>query len=250
MTLLLTLAALLAWVTRLRIAGAILFALSLGGVGLPLIVSPIASADRVARQMRRQRQDPRALTDIPARDVAWGLALVTLWRLRWPFVIGLVCTLPLLVGLLRIEAAELSTWQESMRALGDAASAAQAGYLPGERLPVLRIIVRAATGALLPWCLLPLFASAGVTSALRLDDISLSALAALLGEVLALPLLLVAWHFVTRWPLLAGPWELLRLVLVLAFLAAPLAALPPITHLNAALLQAEPAPIVPPTSEQ
>lgn len=206
---------LLAWIIGWRLPAALLMVLSLGAVLLPLILAPVVSANRTARQMGQARLDPRQLTDLDPLEVAWGLALRTLWRLRWPVIIGLACTPALLIGLLRLNLSEFAAWRDSAQTLGTAASAAEAArYLVNGRIPYLRVVVGALSAPLLTWCLLPLLASLGVLAALRLADPSLSTLAALLGGMLALGITGAAWGFLSRTPHLAGALEIVRLVLL------------------------------------
>ncbi len=235
---------LVAWVARIRLLGAALIALSLAGVGLPVLLAPVTAAARVARQMAQPAHDPRRLPDPPA--TAEGLALVTLWRLRWPIILALALTPALLIGVLRLDAASFAAWQDSALALGGATPGARAAFLlPGGGIPYLRLILRALSAALLPWSLLPLTAAAGVLMALWLDDVGLSPLAALLAALVALPALLLLWGLLSMTPLLAGPLEIVRALLLAGFLAAPIYGAAALTRLNARLLAPPPAPLPP-----
>ncbi len=109
-----------------------------------------------------------------------------------------------------------------MPALGGATPASSAAtLLTGGRLPVFRLGMRVLSAALLPWALLPLLASLGVTVALRLPDPALNGLASLLGGVGAALVAGLAWAFVSGTPLLAGPREAARLLLLAGLLATP-----------------------------
>lgn len=239
----LTLLAALAWVAGQsvpgRVLGALLIGLSLGAVSAPLLAAPVVGADRVARQMLYDRQDPRRLTDLDPLEVVWGLALVVLWRLRWLIVAALALTPALMISLLRLDVADFVTWRESAQALGGATAASRVHWLlPSGGIPYFRLVIRAASAALLPWAALPLFASAGVTAALRLADLSLSPLVALLGEAVTVPLVILAWNLLTLTPALAGPFEVLRLVLIIGLMAGLCALAVWVNRLNARLLTA------------
>ncbi|GAB4477902.1 MAG: hypothetical protein Kow00124_21610 [Anaerolineae bacterium] len=234
-----------AWIARIRLLGAALIALSLAGAGLPVLLAPVSGAARVARQMAQPALDPRRLPD--ANRAAEGLVLVTLWRLRWPIIIALALTPALLIGVLRMDAASFTAWQDSAQALGGATPGARAAFLlPGGGIPYLRLILRALSAALLPWSLLPLTAAAGVLMALWLDDVGLSPLAALLAALIALPALLLLWSLLSMTPLLAGPLEIIRALLLMLFLAAPIGGAAALTRLSARLLTPPVAPLTPP----
>jgi hypothetical protein len=193
----------------------------------------------VARQMRYSRQDPRRLTDIDPRKVSWGLALAALWSLRWAIVAALVFTPVLVIGVLRLDVSDFATWRASAQALGEATPGGRAaGLLPGGRIPYIRLVVRALSAGLLPWAALPLLASLGVAAALRLDDLTLGPLAALLGGGVVTGVTGLAWYLVARTPLLGGMFEIVR-VAVLAGLLAGLGLLAGrVNRHNAALLAA------------
>lgn len=215
----LSLLSVLAWVLNWRPLGAMLIGMSLGAVMSAMLSAPVLSADRVARQMRFPKHDPRRLTDLAPREVAWGLALVTLWRLRWLIIAGLAVTPVLVIGLLRMDVASFAAWQDSVQALGASTPAGDVGWLPPDgHIPYFRLVVRALSAGLLPWVMLPLLASLGVTSALVLRDASLSPLTGLLGGVLLSSLVLLVWNGLARMPLLAGGLEILRLSLLVGLL--------------------------------
>jgi len=228
--------ALLAWIAQVRVLGAALIVISLAGVALPVVTAPVASADRVARQLRRERQDPRQLQGLEGVEVAWGLALVTLWGLRWMIVVALALTPALVIGVLRLEVSDYSAWRDAARALGDAAAAGRSLLPPGGHIPLFRIAVRALSGGLLAWALLPLASVGGVTAALLVEDVSLSSLAALIGQVVVMGLLAALWSLLTRLALLAGPYELIRALLVVGLFGGLGYAAHRLTAFNAALL--------------
>lgn len=231
--------AILAWITHWRPGGAALMGLSLGGVLAPVAAAPVASADRVARQMRFSRQDPRRLTDLDSPEVVWGLALVTLWRLRWLIVAALALTPALVVSILRLDVSDFTVWRDSARALGDATAAGRAVWLrPDGRIPYVRLVMRALSAGLVPWVTLFLMSTLGVTAALVVRDISLSPLAALLGEIVVSVLVLLVWDGLTRTPLLAGLLELLRLALLAGLLTGLGALTAWLNRQNAAQLDA------------
>jgi hypothetical protein len=169
--------------------------------------------------MRFSRQDPRRLTDVESHVAVWGLALVTLWRLRWFIILGLAMTPALVIGLLRLDVANFIVWQESVQALGTATPANVSNWLPSDgHIPYFRLVIRALSAGLLPWVMLPLMASLGVTSALLLHDASLSPLVGLLGAVLSSSLVLLVWGWLTLTPLFAGGLEVIRLILLVGLL--------------------------------
>ncbi len=226
-----------AWAASWRPLGAALMGLSLAGVLAPLLAAPVASADRVARQMRSSRHNPRLLTDLHPGDVAWGLSLVTLWRLRWPLALALALTPALVVGILRLDVADFTAWQSSAQVLGEATEAGRAPFLrPDGGIPYFRLVLHAITAALLPWAGLPALAALGVSAALLVRDVSLSPLAALLSAALLAALVLWVWGFFARTPLLAGSLEALRAILLLAVLGGLLGAAILMNRYNASLL--------------
>jgi hypothetical protein len=209
----------LAWITGWRPLGAALTVFSLGVAVMPVLAAPVVTADRVARQMRFFRQDPRRLTDLNPQTVVWGLALVTLWRLRWLIVAALAVMPALVIGLFRLDMVQFAAWHGTSSALGTMSVAAQAGeLLPGGRIPYVRLAMGAISAGLLPWVALPLMASLGVTAALTLRDASLSPLAGLLGGAAAAVMIGLGWRVIARTPLLAGPLEMARLLLLIGLL--------------------------------
>jgi predicted membrane protein len=227
----------LAWAINFRPLGALLMAMSLGGVLAPALIAPVASADRVARQMHYSRQDPRRLTDLSDGEIVDGLALVTLWRLRWLIVIGLALTPALIIGVLRLDVSEFTIWRDSAQVLAAATPAARAPFLRSDGvIPVFRLVLRAVSAGLMPWAALPLLASLGVTAALRVGDLALSALVALLGEIVGVLVLWLLWDFLTRIPLLAGWLEGVRLLLIFALCGAMLVGIGYVSQWNLRLL--------------
>ena len=121
--------AILAWITSFRPLGALLMGVSLGGVLAPALIAPVASADRVARQMHYSKQDPRRLTDLGDEEIVWGLMFVTLWRLRWLITVGLALTPVLVIGVLRLDVSEFAIWRDSAQVLAAATPASRAPFL-------------------------------------------------------------------------------------------------------------------------
>ncbi len=236
---LLALVAVLAWVLNFRAAGAALIGLSLAAALAPALAAPGVAADRLARQMRTPGQDPRRLSDLPPHEVSTGLLLVVLWRLRWMILAGLAFAPALAIGILRLDVSDFATWRELAEVLGGATAAGRTVWLlPGGGIPYGRLALRALSAALVPWAALPAFAALGVTSALLLEDPALGALAALLAEVITAPLLLLAWNALTRTPLLAAPYELIRALLLAALIGGLVYAAVALTRVNARLLGA------------
>ncbi|HEC21887.1 MAG TPA: hypothetical protein ENI95_03100 [Chloroflexi bacterium] len=233
----------LAWATGWRAPGAALIGLSLGAAAIMTLAAPVLGAERVTRQMRFSRQDPRRLADLDPPEVAWGLALVTLWQLRWLIVVALALTPTLVIGVLRMDISDFAAWSESARTLGEATAAGRAAWLlPDGRIPYLRLVIRALTAGLLPWAALPLMAVLGITAALALNDASLSPLAALLGSVLAGAGIGFVWNTLARTPLLGGALEIVRLALLGGLLAGLGALAHRLNMQNAALLVADEGP--------
>jgi hypothetical protein len=218
-TVMLSLLSVLAWVLSWRALGAVLIGGSLGIVLAPTLAAAVLSADRVARQLRFPKYDPWRLTDVDPREVAWGLALVTLWRLRWLIIAGLAVTPALVIGLLRMDIASFAAWQSSAQALGASTPVSAVGWLlPGGHIPYFRLAIRAVSAGLLPWVMLPLLAQLGVTAALVLRDASLSPLVGLLGGVLLSGLIVSGWEWLARMPLLGGGLEIVRVALLIGLL--------------------------------
>jgi hypothetical protein len=230
----------------LRMAGSALVGLGLGLALLPVLAAPVAAADGIVRQMRRPRMDPRRLDDLPAIEVAWGLGLASLWRLRWLIVLAAAATPLLAVSVLRLDISDFAAWRQSAQALGGTTEASRAVWLlPDGRVPYFRLAARAISGALLPWALLPLMAAQGVTFGLLLDDISLSPLAALLAGAAVTIGVGLGWQALSLTPWLAGPFELLRLLLVGGLLALPGLATHWLNQYNGRRLFQAPRPVEP-----
>ncbi len=216
--------AVIAWIARWRGAAAILFGLSLGAVMFPVLIAAPQSADRVARQMRFSQQDPRRLSNLDPEEIAWGLALATLWRLRWLIAVGLALTPALVVSVLHNTLAEYQTWQQAAAVMGDSVAAPHADMLrPDGSIPVFRLVVRAVSAGLTPWAALPLAAALGVWTALALEDPTLSPLGAALIAAVGLVLVGGLWNWITMTPLLAGGLEIVRVLIVVGLCAGQIA---------------------------
>jgi hypothetical protein len=205
----------LTWLAHWRVISAALVGLSFGVIFTLLLLAPAISARRVARQMGTPGQDPRRLVDMGAGDVAWGLALAALWQLRWLVVLALVVTPVLVIGVLRIELSDFAAWRASSEALGEAGVVdSSVRLLPGGRIPFFRLALRALTAGLLPWAMLPVLSTLGVSAALFVDEPNLSLLAALLGGAVGAGFIAVIWNAIASTPLLAGPLEIARIILL------------------------------------
>jgi hypothetical protein len=86
--------------------------------------------------------------------------------------------------------------------------------LPGGRIPFFRLVLRALTAGLLPWAMLPVLTTLGVSAALAVYEPNLSLLAALLGGAVGAAVIAIIWNVIASTPLLAGPFEIARLVLL------------------------------------
>jgi hypothetical protein len=218
LALLLLLISLLAWALNLRAPGAIVMALSVGAVALPVMVAPLVSAHRVAAQMENPQHDPRQLTDLDPREVAWGLSLVTMWQLRWLIALALAAVPALMIGVLHISTADFQVWRDSAQLLSDTGN--RASYLSASGgIPYFRLMLQCLSVGLLPWVLLPLMASLGVLVALQLEDVLVSDLAAIVIAMMAGSLILLVWILLSRVVLLAGSFEIVRGILLLMFMA-------------------------------
>lgn len=211
----------LLWLVNFRLGAAILVGLSIGVVLATVLAAPAACARHALMQLRHLRQNPAALADLPAEAVNWGLALSGLWRLRWWIVVALALTPALVVGVLRLDASTYAVLRLSARDLGAATDAAvrAADLLPGGRMPVVRLALRAVSAGLLPWLLLPGLSLLGVGAAHLLDDLLMALLAALLGGVLVAVVCVLLWSWLSATPLLHGPFEVMRLLLLATYLA-------------------------------
>ena len=199
-----------AWVIDIRLVSAAVLGLCLASAALPILAAPIIGAGMAAAA-----RDQSTFTSTSPGDAALGAALVTLWRLRWLIAVGLALTPALMVSLLRLDIATFSAYRDSVLALGSAAPTDQVSLLlPGGAIPYFRLIIRDLSGGLLAWAILPLGAALGLAGALALDDVTFGQLAGLIATVAALLVSVVAWSWLSLTPLLAGPLEALRLVLL------------------------------------
>jgi hypothetical protein len=182
-------------------------------------VAPRVSAHRVAAQMENPQHDPRQLTDLDPREVAWGLSLVTMWQLRWLIALALAAVPALMIGVLHISTADFQVWRDSAQLLSDSGN--RASYLSASGgIPYFRLMLQCLSAGLLPGVLLPLMASLGVLVALQLEDVLVSDLAAIVIAMMAGSLILLVWIVLSRVVLLAGSFEIVRGILLLMFMAA------------------------------
>jgi hypothetical protein len=183
------------------------------------MIAPLLSSHRVASQLADPQRDPRQLTDLNPREVAWGLTLVTLWQLRWLIVLALAALPALMVGVLHISTADFQVWHDSVDILGQSDSGARASYMSASGgIPYFRLLLQAISVGLLPLLLLPLMASLGVLVALMVEDVLLSDLVSLVLAMIAGSLVLLTWAVVSRVSLLAGFLELVRGLLLLTIM--------------------------------
>jgi hypothetical protein len=188
--------------------------------GLPVLIAPVFSADRVARQMLYQKQDPRRIDQMSPTEITSGLILANLWGLRWTIFGALVMAPALAIGLLRLDVLDFSAWHESALSLGSATDAGQASWLlPDGSIPYLRLLLRAMSAVVIPILLTGLFVALGVTVALAVNDPGLSPLLSLLMALPGGGLILGIWTMLTRIPLLGGILEILRALLILGLFA-------------------------------
>lgn len=234
--LILAVMAILAWVLTLRTLGAVLMAISVGSVGLPMLIAPVLSADWTSRQMQSEQTDPRTLMGLDPVDGAWGLLLVMLWRFRWLIVLALAVTPALIIGTLHVRVSDYEVWQQSVEVLGTSRLLRGEYLTPAGGIPYFRLVVQSVTAALLLWVLLPLLTALGNTAALILEDTILSDLAALIGGGITAGILVLLWEVIARIPALGGSLEIVRLILLLAMAALILYITLWVVSLNASLI--------------
>jgi hypothetical protein len=211
----LTLLPIIAWAFDSRWGGAALLGVCLGMTLIPVLAAPILSATFVFAA-----RDASVFTAISPGDAAIGCTLRALWRIRWLVMIGLALTPALIVSLLRLDVAAFSAYRESALALGSAAPPEQMRLLlPGGAIPYFRLSLRAVSGGLLPWALLPLSAVLGTSGALLLNDATLGQIASVVAVAGILVISGLAWNWLSITPLLARPLEAVRLALLVAMLA-------------------------------
>lgn len=213
---------LLGWLLTLRPLGALMTFLSLGASLLLLSLAALGACFHVLTLMRDPATDPRGLRDIRPPALRWGLALAWLWRLRWLVLAALLLVPALTLSLLRLDLLDFAIWRESALTLGSATAAGRARFLlPGGGIPYLRLALRALSGALLAWSLLPLFTLLGVSAALVFSDSAISPLSSLLAASAAAMAALLAWNSLSLTPALQQGLEALRALLLIALLAIP-----------------------------
>lgn len=226
----------IAWLFTMRVPGALLMGISAAVVMFPVVLAPLMSAHRVARQMAIPEHDPRSLTELAPQEIITGLVLVTLWQLRWLLVFALIFTPALVISLLHIGISDAEVLRDSIQVLGAASSATRMQVLSvGGGIPYFRLIVQSLSTVLLAWTSLPLLASLGVTAALLLGDLWLTDLAALLAEIVSGVTLMLLWGFLARTSLLAGS-EPIRLILLILFFVLLAAATALLNRTNTVLL--------------
>jgi hypothetical protein len=165
------------------------------------------------------------------------MMLRVLWTLRWLLVFGLATAPALMIGLLRSDASNFVVWRESALSLGEAAPVfATRWLLPDGGIPYFRLVIRAVSGGLLGWSLLMPLTALGVMASLAIRDRSLAPLLGLIAGLAFGAAGFFGWEFLTRTPLLAQGWEVVRVGLVVAFHVGLAALAEAIHQLNARLL--------------
>jgi len=207
------------WAITERALGAIIVALPLGVVMVAFIAAPVAAVRTSLAHIRESGTTPRGITTAVPVEIVWGVALVALWRIRWLIVAGLVVTPALIIGILHLDVAAFTNYRETVLALGSAASPEQVRLLtPGAGIPYFRLAARALSAGLLPWVILPLLASLGVSAAILLRDGAFSLTLALITALAALLAIIGVWQVVTTLYLLGQVLEAVRLVLTASVL--------------------------------
>ena len=223
-----------------RVAGAALVGLSLGMALLPVAAAAPVAAGLAARQADIAWHDPDLVADTGTDVFVWGLALTALWRLRWLVVIGLVFSPALAVSLLRLDVVSFTAWHDSAIALSGATTASRAAWLlPDGGIPFFRLVLRALTGAMLPWAGLPLMAALGVAIGVRVPDPALAPLVAIPASFVLGAAVVLGWHYLTLMPYLHGPGEVIRAALVGLLLFVVWRAADGVNHLSARRLEPE-----------
>ena len=206
-----------------RLSAAGLASISFIAVLSPVLIVVLVSVRHAAIQLRDENRFAAMTVDLPTEDVIIGLSLSSLWRIRWPIVISVALMPTFIISLLRLEIGGYVAWQASAEMLGAATAASEASRLLLDgRIPYLRLIVRAASGGLLTWAILPLMTVIGIGTVLILRDASLSALVALLAQIGIGSVIFGIWSVLARTPLLGGTLELVRVVLIIAMLGGVL----------------------------
>jgi len=217
---LLAVVAIVAWVITERALGAAMIALPLGVTLAALLSASVSGTLVTLGQLRAGGHTPRGMTTAVPHEIVWGLALVALWRLRWLIVAALIVTPALMIGALHLDVTAFANYRESALALGSAAPPEQVRLLtPGAGIPYFRLAMRALSAGLLALAALPLLASLGVSSALLLRDTPLSLTLALVGNIVALLVVLGVWQVVTTVYFLGQGLEVVRFALIAATLA-------------------------------
>lgn len=241
----------LAWALNIRLIAALMAGISLAPGLLMVVGAPFLAADRLVRLSYHPRNDPRLIEGVEAREVTWGLALATLWRMRWLIVIALMLTPALIISVMRLDLSDFATWRDSAAALGVASGAVRTDLLrPDGAIPLFRVGLRAVSAGLMPWLLLPLATCAGLTAGLLLDDISLSPLSALIVVVVCSLVIGLTWHGLTRTGVLGGGLEVIRLLLVVGLDVGLLIGANALNGLNASWLREPPEFVAALRSEQ
>lgn len=209
--------AVISWLLNLREIGAGLVGVSIGVMLIVVLAAPVTGSAQTASHWRNiPRGSPQSVSASPL-DTVWGLALIALWSLRWAVLVGIAFTPALMIGLLRLDIAGFSAFRDSVQSLGSAAPPEAASQLlPGGGIPYGRLVIRAVSAGLLPWAGLPLLASFGVITTLWLREVAMAQLAGMIAAVLWLLGMGAFWLLITATPLLAGPLEVIRLLIVLA----------------------------------
>jgi hypothetical protein len=203
-----------AWALNERTLGAVMVAGPPGVVMAAFVAAPVAGVRITLAQIRESGRTPRGMTTAVPIEIVWGAALVALWRLRWLIVAALIVSPALVIGLLHLDVAAFNNYRETVLALGSAAPLEQVRLLtPGAGIPYFRLFARALSAGLLPWVILPLLASLGVTSALVLRDDAFSLTLALIASLVALVLVIGVWQIITTAYFLGQALEIVRLIL-------------------------------------
>jgi len=204
-----------AWIINIRLVSAVVLGICLAAAALPALAAPVVGAGISA-----QARDQSTFTTTSPAEAALGSALVALWRLRWPVVVGLALTPSLMISLMRLDAATFSAYRDAVLALGSAAPPDQVQLLlPGGQIPYLRLLIRDVSGGLLPWASLPVCAALGLTGALILDDVTFGQMAGLIAAFFVLIVSAGLWAWLSLTPIFGGMFEVVRIVLLAGLLA-------------------------------
>jgi hypothetical protein len=214
----LMLVAAVAWIITDRTLGVVMLALPLGIILLTLVLAPIQGVVSAASHFKEAVANPRQMSTADPVELVWGMVLVGMWRLRWLLVICLALTPAMVVSILHVDLSTFSNYRDSVIALGSAAPPDQVQLLGTDAaIPFFRLFLRAIGIGLIPYVILPLLTTLGVTATLALRERMLSQMVGLITSVVALIIIGGIGQFLSTTYLLGRWLEILRLILIAGY---------------------------------